>query len=413
MRVRCSHSTSTKRPRWFASCACISIVLLLLPGCSQQTPATRTWPDSAWHPYHPTDSPFNWNLPNNPPLLPSSANTIALLVSKTSSGCDPADQTAQLKCKPTNLVAANDGLSGGGWATYYPQATDPEITVNCTSGPCPLPPGFKLRMPAGARVQVGSPDRHLTIVDRDGNSGLKKPNYEYDFYQVQSDTIPSSGSIDAKSEGSLSLNSIGQSETIGSITGNTNAAGFGNLAGRIRIEELAAGSINHAVSIAVPCTKNEYMWPANHKAVPSYCNALGALDWPAMGQLLWLDLDSAGIEANPTSKNAPQWAKTILRAMHDHGAYVNDNGGYLNGFFQLQTEAQSQYTSLNSGDPWLSFAQSNWTPGSSNDFVGFLQGTAPPPGNQRTAFFTDWQNFWHQHLHVVNTCSLPGAGCIN
>jgi hypothetical protein len=119
-------------------------------------------------------------------------------------------------------------------------------------------------MPADARVQVGSPDLHLTIVDRDGISGLNKPNYEYDFYQVQPDIIPNGGSIAVTAEGSLDLNSIGQSEAIGGVLGNTNAAGFGNLAGRIRIEELTGGNINHALTIAVPCTNNNYIWPADH-----------------------------------------------------------------------------------------------------------------------------------------------------
>ena len=285
--------------------------------------------------------------------------------------------------------------------------------MNCTSGPCPLPSGFKLRMPAGARVQVGSPDLHLTVVDRDGISGLNKPNYEYDFYQVQPDVIPNGGSITVTAEGSLSLDGIGQTESIGGVLGNTNAAGFGNLAGRIRIEELTSGSINHALTIAVPCTKNNSIWPATHKAVPAYCNSLGQLDWPLMGQLLWLDLDANAIESDPTSKNAPPWAKTILKAMHDHGLYVNDNGGYQSAFFQLQTEAQAQYTSLGVSDPWFSFAQSNWVLGSSNDRVGFLQGPAPQSPAQKDAFFTEWRNFWQQHLHVVDTCALPGVVCIN
>jgi hypothetical protein len=90
----------------------------------------------------------------------------------------------------------------------------------------------------------------------------------------------------------------------------------------MRIEELRNGGIDHALSIAVPCTKNDYVWPANHKAVPGYCNPLSSFDWPAMGQLFWLDLDAAGIENNSTTKNAPAWAKSILVAMHDHGAYL-------------------------------------------------------------------------------------------
>ena len=366
-------------------------------------PPAHTWPDASYRPYALT-SAFNWEIQANPRFVLNTNDIVNQLVGAALSGCDP-NGPRQSSCKPGDLVAHTDGQSGGGWPTYWSLPTDPEIAVNCSGGPCPYQ-NLTLRMPVGARIQVGSPDRHLTVMDVKGDTGLKKPNYEYDFYQVTEDVIPASGSIHVTSQGATSLDGLGQTEA----GGNTNAAGFGNIAGRIRIEELRAGQINHALAIAVPCTRKVSTYPANHTGVPGYCNSLGPdTNWPAMGQLLWLDLDKGQLESNLTSRGAPGWAKVIMSAMHEHGAYVNDNGGYLNSFFQIQTEAQSQYTSLGAGDPWLDFAKQNWVPGANQDYVGRLQGT---PTNPASSFYADWRTFWQQHLHVLDSCQLPGQACI-
>jgi hypothetical protein len=177
---------------------------------------------------------------------------------------------------------------------------------------------------------------------------------------------------------------------------------------------LRAGKINHALTLAVPCTRDEFVYPANHKAVAAYCSQMGPNpNWPAMGQLFWLDVDESQIKADPTSQNAPAWAQTIMAAMHHYGMYVNDNGGYQSSFFQVQTEAQAQYTSLGADDPWLAFAKSNWTQGSNQDYVGLLQGNPPQDPAQRSAFYVNWRTFWQQHLHVLADCQLPGQSCIN
>jgi hypothetical protein len=338
------------------------------------------------------------------------------IVGATLSGCDPGNATKQSRCKPDNLTVSKDGVNGGGWPTYWALPTDPEIEVICSGGPCPFQAGFKVRMPAGARRQIATQpvaeaDRHLTIIDKDGSSGLGKPNYEYDFYQVQEETVPSSGSIHVTSAGATDLNGSGRTDP----PGNTNAAGFGNLAGRIRVEELAAGAIKHALTIAVPCTlKSNAAYPAQHVAVPKYCTDMGENpNWPAMGQLFWLDLDAAQIKADAVSGKAAPWAQTILTAMHDHGMYVNDNGGYQNAFFQLQTESQAQYTSLGASDPWQKFATDNsWAGGVNQDYVGRLQGS-PSDASQAAAFYAGWRAFWQQHLHALEPCQLPTQTCIN
>jgi hypothetical protein len=126
-----------------------------------------------------------------------------------------------------------------------------------------------------------------------------------------------------------------------------------------------------------------------------------------MGQLFWLDMDEAQINSNPTTMNAAPWAKLILKAMHTHGMYVNDNGGRGAAYFQLQTEAQAQYTSLKAGDPWLDFAKANWIR-SSTDPAYFAQLQGPQPSNpqDRSKWINDWQAIW-RHLHVVDPCTIP------
>jgi len=196
---------------------------------------------------------------------------------------------------------------GSGWPTYWVQDSDPEFTVKCTgSGHCVLGKQFRLKIPEGAVRQFtstpGGGDRHLTVVDADGVTGLGRPNYEYDFYQFEPEVIRGGVVCTMTNMGALSLTGLGQAEKINGVVGNTNAAGFGNLAGRIRIEELAAGRIRHALTIAVPCTRNAFVWPAIHKGFNKKDCAPNDPNWPAMGQLFLLRMSDAEIEAHPATR---------------------------------------------------------------------------------------------------------------
>jgi hypothetical protein len=259
-------------------------------------------------------------------------------------------------------------------------------------------------------VQVLSPDRHLTIIDRDGlsmrdgNAAVK--NVEYDFYQVQEDTVPQTGGvIHVTSEGVLKLDGSGVTTSGGDLGGNTTASGFGNLAGRVRIEELQAGNINHALTITAPCNNGSAAYPASATGGPtSTCPGAvgGPAPGPAMGQLLQLQLTPAQI----SSASPEPWVRTMLTAMAAYGIYVNDNGGTSqNSYFAIQSEGAVQYSSIKEGDPWLDFAKANhWWPGSNNDLIGSLQGKT-----QDASTVNSWRtNVW-SHLRVVDPCVLPGS----
>ena len=386
---------------------------------TQTTQASRSWPDGTWRPYDPDRSPFNWAVPGDAPTLGNGHLMVESLLNL--SGCDPT--TAPQNCKPSNwsaYTAEGGHRRGSGWPTYWVQASDPDFTVECTgSGHCVLGHQFRLKIPEGAVRQwtstPGGGDRHLTIVDTDGVTGLEKPNYEYDFYQFEPEVIGGGVHCTTVNMAALSLTGLGQAEVIKGVIGNTNAAGFGNLAGRVRAEELAAGEIRHALTIVVPCTRDAYVWPAIHKGFDKNgpCKA-NSPDWPAVGQLFHLRMTEADIDAHPATKSAPEWVKTILKAMRTHGMYVNDIGGYGSSYFQIQSESQVQYTCLGAPDAWLSFAEQNgWTlyPGAPDDpgerRVGKLQGEPPKEDAARRQWIADWQDVWRK-LVVIDPLAIPG-----
>jgi hypothetical protein len=315
------------------------------------------------------------------------------------------------------MEVSASGDPGGGWPTYWVNKEDPEVTVECMSI-CPLGMTHKVRIPRGAKRQYADPDRpvadtdrHLTLIDKDGAFGLNQAGYEYDFYQVDRDTIDG-GTIKVTSEGTAdTVSGLGWADTRNGVTGNTNAAGFGNQAGRIRVEELKAKEINHALTIAVPCVQDVKVYPAIHRAISDACkpgNHPGPNPGadPRMGQLLYLPMTAADIDSQPPSKDAPEWGRKILKAIAKYGMYVNDSGGKGNAYFQIQTEAQRQYTSLDAADEWLKFAKDNgWTTFQGNP-VGKIQGDAPSANKQQ--WFAAWQQFW-RNLRVVEPCEIVGS----
>jgi hypothetical protein len=379
------------------------------PSKAEPHQASRTWPDHLWRPYSDA-SPFNWEVPGDALTLPNSAQIVESLIRL--SGCDASHVS---NCAPSNWGAHQDGRSGSGWPTYWITESDPDITVTCTgSAHCVMGKEFTLKMPEGAVRQLGSDDRHLTIIDADGVTGLRQPGLEYDFYQFDPEVIPGTGGT-AKTVNMavVDLTGIGQQGIINGVPGNTNAAGFGNLAGRVRAEELAAGEIRHALTIAVPCTRNAYVWPANHKGFDEKgpC-AADDPNWPAMGQLFHLRMTPDEIDADPATSTAAPWAKTLLKAMATYGMYVNDNGGYGSNYFQIQSESQVQYTSLRQPDPWLALAQKHkwtaWPPDAAEAMlVGKLQGE-PPPEPKRAQWISDWQTVWRR-LVVIDPQAIPGS----
>jgi hypothetical protein len=123
------------------------------------------------------------------------------------------------------------------------------------------------------------------------------------------------------------------------------------MAGQIRAEELAAGSINHALFAVTPCTNG-----AVHPAVGTGYQC-GATDAPPNGSRLQLDMTEAEIEALAV----PAWKKTVLHALRVYGLIIGDTGGGSSGF-GLQFESGAVYRSFAVPEAIDSWAIANGVP---------------------------------------------------
>jgi len=285
-------------------------------GCGYGQFAAGRWPEACWRPYG-TGSVFNRVLPSRPKVM---ANSQAIV-----------DRTLGMG-RIADLVVAPDTASDWYHPVYFSAASDPAFTVRCTRpwGTCEVE-GMHVQIPDAARPAAGG-DAHLAVVDQ-------ATGWEYDFFEVQAK--PEGGGV-------LEVGWGGRTPIKGSGLGSdATAAHFGLLAGVIRPQELEAGRIDHALFMMVGCTSDRYVHPATGYAAA--CD--DPTDAPAVGQLFWLDMTAAEIDA----LDVPAWKKTVLHALRRYGAYVGDTGG--NEAFTFQFESSTSYTSFGVEDPFAAVAR--------------------------------------------------------
>ncbi len=289
------------------------------------------WPGADWRPYA-VDSPFNQRIPARPQVHPRSRAIVTTLLSWGT---------------PSSLVAgANDSPDDYAHPTYYATSTDPVYRLRSDSrwGGSPID-GKRIRIPSAARPASGD-DSHMTVVEPDG--------WEYDFWRVLSK--PRGG-------GTLRYTNGNRIRVDGDgLHASATASGFGNLAGIIRAQELAAGRIEHALFLVVRCTTpsrgfgygarrrdgdGAYVYPAD--GGDARCGS-DESDAPPMGARLQLAMSDAQIDALPV----PLWKKGVLRALAHYGGYVGDTGG---PGFGVQIESSTTYTAFGRTDPLVALAQ--------------------------------------------------------
>ena len=171
-----------------------------------------------------------------------------------------------------------------------------EYADESDAGPYPIPPDAPIE---GGSASDG--DRHVLVLDRD-HCKL------YELYNADPQT---DGSWNADSGAVFDLNSHAlRPETWTSA----DAAGLPILPGLARYDEVAAGSINHALRFTAPRTRQAFIWPARH-----YASSLTAPTYPPMGQRFRL-------KANYDITAFPPAAQVILRALQHYGMILADNG---------------------------------------------------------------------------------------
>lgn len=102
---------------------------------------------------------------------------------------------------------------------------------------------------------------------------------------------------------------------------SADAAGLPILPGLVNYDEVASGSMNHALRFTVECTQQSYLWPARHEAGRANTNC------PPMGARFRLNASFS----LPTSSCAA-FCQTVLTTMKTYGLFVADNGS--NWYFQ-------------------------------------------------------------------------------
>jgi hypothetical protein len=281
-------------------------------GCSAQfgSFSAGRWPPACWRPYG-SSSPFNRRIPGAPRLAPESSAIVAYMRSQRWS------------------FPSEDGRfslpAQGSRPVFWSGSGDPVVTVICRRQhfTCRR---MRLHMPSGARPQDGS-DGHMAIIDQ----ALGR---EFDLWQAGS---PEHGQILAAAASSIP---IGPESGTG-LGGQAEAAYLGLVGGLIRAPELAAGSINHALSMAVACVQWRDVWPAPSSGRgDAVCGRHDA--GPHLGSLLQLNMSDAEIGAS----GAPVWQQGLMRAMAHYGIYVVDTNGAGNDELSLIKEDDLSFTSF-------------------------------------------------------------------
>lgn len=305
------HATRGTRAATLTSAAPCTMSLSSFGGLSR--------PSACWRPYAST-SPFNRPLPASPKLVTNSAAVVSRLL-----GFGPIEDLTAGKATSTN----NDY----GRPVYFAGSSDPVFTVHCTQawGRCAVE-GASINIPATALAASGG-DGHMSVVET-------ATGWEYDFWQAG--PLPAPG-------GTLAVAWGGMTRIDGAGLGSgANAANFGSYAGIVRLEELGAGQINHALVIHASCDNGTYVYPAAKTG--QSCASIGQSNTnaPPMGTRFQLNMSDAEIRALAV----PAWKQAILMAMAHYGLIMGDTGST----WGIKEESGRVYTSFGAADKWATWA---------------------------------------------------------
>jgi len=170
-------------------------------------------------------------------------------------------------------------------------------------GPYPIP----ANVPIEGAPHPDDGDRHALIVDRDTCT-------LYELYALHH-----SGS--GWAAGSGAVWSLRSNKLRPAGWTSADAAGLPILPGLARYDEVAAGSIDHALRFTAPRTRRAYVYPARHYASDSTDPSL-----PPMGVRVRL-------KANVNINGFPPQARVVLEALKHYGMILADNGSpwYISG----------------------------------------------------------------------------------
>lgn len=190
---------------------------------------------------------------------------------------------------PYNLIHGNS-TPAAKVNVLWPFTSDP--------GPYPIPPNALVQSPADPTADW---DHHLSVLDTDNcllyeaYHAIKNPDNSWNVYSISKFDLRS----DALKPADWS---------------SANAAGTAILPALVRYDEVAAGHIDHAISMTATGIGNQYVWPASRTA-----SSLSGAQYPPMGTRFRL---KASVDISSFSPNV----RVVLEALKTYGAILTDNG---------------------------------------------------------------------------------------
>ena len=265
----------------------VVVVVAMLFGAALADAQTRT----------PSQWPFDASSPWNTPL-----GTGAQYATPT---CD-----TQVRAEASNTLLPWINAERFGVPVFTASSTDPEKPVHKSDRPdLPIPNGpevGRMRIPSGAAPDPGS-DRTL-VVQQPSTPTVRNPSDEtwLTYNNLTWVNVGHYVRVDLRGSGWGS---------------GIRAARASIMGGLIRTWELQAGSIKHALAMALTPQRMDRRWVAPASNIDNW-NAEYAGPIP-MGQLLALppevSIDSLGLRSPA--------GRTIAQALKTYGAYVVDTGG--------------------------------------------------------------------------------------
>jgi len=274
---------------------------------------------AAWRPFNES-SPWNTPIPADPPLEADSAQLITNFIASTPYG-PHLDVNIPGYSIPLYWADASTesypvyaALGGEGW-NGWPATAD-----------MPIPPGA---------TPDPLSDHHMLVISPDRTT-------EYGCYDMVYDATASpQWSAQLCATADLTGTGVRTPAPLANpwwLAHGARACGFPLVAGLIRVEEIEAGEIDHALVIAYPGIQPNHFTPP--ASTPSAIgNAPDGVGVPCGGQFQYdpsVDLTTLGLS---------RAGLIIMRALQTYGAYVGDYSGALSLYAENSDAAKAYWAS--------------------------------------------------------------------
>jgi hypothetical protein len=257
---------------------------------------------------------------------------------------------------------SNRNLGTGGTAEdfdkpiFYSAAGDPLVRIKCASRPPNGTYTAAADIPVAARKAAVAHNKLIRVPalatpagGTDGHMVIQSGSHTYELFRTGYKEV-GEGRISCITAGLFDLTGDGTPTSFVAAT----ASGCSAIAGPIRLCEMEAGVISHAIAISVKeVRRTKFRAPANGCATPMSTGAEGDAEdvkRPITGCRFQLNYSKAEIEALAV----PAWKMTILQAMREYGLIVVDTGG---SSWSLNFESGTMDTAQGKADRWIAWAK--------------------------------------------------------